>query len=148
MNVHGVGHVVLKVRDLDRSAAFYAGVLGLKEVGRLGDRMVFFSATGRNHHDLACLAVGPDAPAPAPNAVGLYHVALKVGDSLDELREAKGVLDRHGVPIRQLRDHEVSQSIYLEDPDGNMVELFVDGDPAIWAANPGAVAQTKPLALG
>jgi catechol 2,3-dioxygenase len=140
--------VVLKVRDLDRSAAFYRGVLGLKEVGRLGDRMVFFSATGRNHHDLACLAMGPDAPAPPANAVGLYHVALKVGDSLDELREAKATLDRHGVAIRQIRDHEVSQSIYLDDPDGNMVELFVDGDPAIWAANPAAVAQTRPLALG
>jgi catechol 2,3-dioxygenase len=110
MNVHGVGHVVLKVRDLDRAAAFYAGVLGLKEVGRLGDRMVFFSATGRNHHDLACLAVGPDAPTPPANAVGLYHVALKVGDTLEELREAKVLLDRHGVAIRQIRDHEVSQS--------------------------------------
>ena len=148
MNVHGVGHVVLKVRDLDRSAAFYTGVLGLKEVGRLGDRMVFFSATGRNHHDLACLAVGPDAPAPPPEAVGLYHVALKVGDTLEELREAKAALDRHGVAIRQVRDHEVSQSIYLDDPDGNMVELFLDADPAIWAANPAAVAQSRPLALG
>ena len=110
--------------------------------------MVFFSATGRNHHDLACLAVGPDAPTPPANAVGLYHVALKVGNTFEELREAKALLDRHGVPIRQIRDHEVSQSIYVDDPDGNMVELFVDGDPAIWAANPAAVAQTKPLALG
>jgi catechol 2,3-dioxygenase len=71
-----------------------------------------------------------------------------VGDSLDELREAKAALDRHGVVIRQVRDHEVSQSIYLDDPDGNMVELFVDADPAIWAANPAAVAQSRPLALG
>src|SRR4029450_1975918 len=110
--------------------------------------MVFFSATGRNHHDLACLAVGAEAPAPPPDAGGLYPAALKVGDSLEGLRGGKAALERHGVAIRQVRDHEVSQSIYLDDPDGNMVELFVDADPAIWAANPAAVAQSRPLALG
>ena len=61
MKVQGVGHVVLKVRSLERSAAFYSGVLGLRVVGRLGDRMIFFSA-GSNHHDLACLEVGASAP--------------------------------------------------------------------------------------
>jgi len=147
MKVQGVGHVVLKVRSLDRSAAFYAGVLGLREVGRLGDRMVFFSA-GANHHDLACLEVGPNASAPPHDAVGLYHVALKIGDSLAELRAAKALLEAHEVPIRRISDHVVSQSIYTEDPDGNSVELFVDADPAIWAANPAAVAQVKPLSLG
>ena len=147
MKVQGVGHVVLKVRSLDRSAAFYTGVLGLREVGRLGDRMVFFSA-GTNHHDLACLEVGPDAPVPARDAVGLYHVALKIGDHIDELRDAKTLLETHRGPIRAISDHVVSQSIYVEDPDGNTVELFVDADPAIWATNPAAVAQVKPLALG
>jgi catechol 2,3-dioxygenase len=146
MKIQGVGHVVLKVRDLDRSAAFYAGVLGLKEVARFPGRMVFFSA-GSNHHDLAVVAVGPDAPAPLESAVGLAHVALKIGDSLDLLREAKALLDAHEVPIRGTRDHRVSQSIYCEDPDGNTVELFVDGDPAIWAEDPTAVATIKPLAL-
>jgi len=146
MKIEGVGHVVLKVRDLDRAAAFYAGVLGLKEVGRFPERMVFFSA-GTNHHDLAVMAVGPDAPSPPATAVGLAHVALKIGDSLDLLREAKTVLESHGVPIRGIRDHVVSQSIYCEDPDGNTVELFVDGDPAIWAEDPSTVATTKPLAL-
>ena len=63
MKIQGVGHVVLKVRDLERSVRFYSGVLGLKEVGRLRDQMVFFSA-GVNHHDLAVLAGGPAAPAP------------------------------------------------------------------------------------
>ncbi len=147
MKIEGVGHVVLKVRDLDRSAAFYSGVLGLKEVGRFPDRMVFFSA-GTNHHDLAVMAVGPDAPSPSDKAVGLAHVALKIGDSLDLLREAKALLETHAVPIRATRDHVVSQSIYCEDPDGNTVELFVDGDPAIWAQDPSTVATTKPLALG
>ena len=147
MKIHGVGHVVLKVRDLGRSIAFYSGVLGLKEVGRLGEHMVFFSA-GENHHDLAILAVGPDAPSPGRSDVGLYHVAFKIGDSLDQLREAKALLDRHGVRIRALSDHRVSQSIYLEDPDGNGLELFVDGDPAIWAEDPSSVATVRPLSLG
>jgi catechol 2,3-dioxygenase len=147
MKVQGVGHVVLKVRSLERSAAFYSGVLGLRVVGRLGDRMIFFSA-GSNHHDLACLEVGASAPTPPRDAVGLYHVALKIGDSLDELRAAKALLEAHQVPIRAISDHVVSQSIYLEDPDGNAVELFVDADPGIWAENPAAVAQARPLALG
>ena len=147
MKIEGVGHVVLKVRNLDRSAAFYSGVLGLKEVGRFPGRMVFFSA-GTNHHDLAVMAVGPDAPSPPDEAVGLAHVALKIGDSLDLLREAKALLEAHAVPIQGTRDHVVSQSIYCEDPDGNTVELFVDGDPAIWAEDPSTVATTKPLVLG
>jgi catechol 2,3-dioxygenase len=146
MKVKGVGHVVLKVRDLERSARFYAGVLGLEEVARFPGRMTFFSA-GTNHHDVAVMAVGSDAPSAPDSAVGLAHVALKIGDSLDELREAKAVLEAHGVSIRGIRDHRVSQSIYVEDPDGNTVELFVDADPAIWAEDPTAVATIKPLAL-
>ena len=146
MKIEGVGHVVLKVRDLDRAAAFYVGVLGLKEVGRFPERMAFFSA-GTNHHDLAVMSVGPDAPSPPGKRVGQAHVALKIGDSRDLLREAKTVLESHRVPIRGIRDHVVSQSIYCEDPDGNTVELFVDGDPAIWAEDPSTVATTKPLVL-
>ena len=146
MRIQGVGHVVLKVRDLERSKAFYEGVLGLKEVACFPGRMVFFSA-GSNHHDLAVMAVGADAPAPPDHAVGLAHVALKIGDSLEVLREAKAQLDAHQVPIQGTRDHRVSQSIYCEDPDGNTIELFVDGDPAIWTEDPSAVATIEPLTL-
>lgn len=146
MKIQGVGHVVLKVRDLERSARFYRDILGLKEVARFPRRMVFFSA-GVNHHDLAIRAVGPDAPAPPPEAVGLYHVALKIGNSLEELRTAKTHLEAHGVVIRAVTDHQVSQSVYCEDPDGNGLELFVDADPAIWQKNPTAVATVRPLAL-
>lgn len=147
INVRGVGHVVLKVRDLDRSAKFYREVLGLKEVARFQGRMVFFSATGQNHHDLALLAVGPGAPGPQQEGVGLYHVALKIGNSLADLRAAKAHLEAHGITKIRLTDHRVSHSIYLNDPDGNGLELFVDADPAIWRENPAAVATVEPLEL-
>lgn len=146
INVQGVGHVVLKVRSLERSVHFYGTVLGLKEVGRLGAKMAFFSA-GDNHHDLAVLEVGAGAALPDRGAVGLYHVALKIGDDLEALRAAKAHLDAHGVDILALRQHRVSQSIYLNDPDGNGLELFVDADPAIWREDPSRVATTEPLEL-
>ena len=147
INVRGVGHVVLKVRDLDRSAQFYREVIGLKEVARFQGRMVFFSATGQNHHDLALLAVGPGAPGPQEEAVGLYHVALKIGDRLEDLRAAKAHLAAHGITKIRVTDHRVSQSIYLNDPDGNGLELFVDADPAVWKTNPASVATVQPLDL-
>ena len=147
INPKGVGHVDLKVRDLDRSARFYREVIGLNEVARYRDRMVFFSATGANHHDLALLEVGAQASAPAPDAVGLYHVALKIGDRIDDLRAAKAHLEAHGITPLRLADHRVSKSIYLTDPDGNGLELFVDTDPAIWRENPAAVATVGPLEL-
>ena len=94
--IERVGHVVLKVRDLERSARFYRDVLGLREVARLRDRMAFFSA-GENHHDIAVLEVGPGAPRPARNGVGLYHVAFRIGTRLEELKAAKAQLEAHGV---------------------------------------------------
>jgi len=149
IRVERVGHVVLKVRDLERAVRFYRDVLGLREVARgtFGGPMVFFSTTGDNHHDLALMEVGPEAPRPAAQAVGLYHVALKIGDSLDALRAAKTHLEAHGIARLSLVDHHVSQSIYLNDPDGNGLELYVDADPAVWRTNPAAVATAGPLRL-
>ena len=146
IQIRRVGHVVLKVRSLQRSVPFYRDVLGLREVARLRGQMVFFSATGENHHDLAITEVGADAPAAERSAVGLYHVALKVGDHLDQLRMAKAHLEAHGVKT-SVADHKVSQSIYLNDPDGNGLELYVDADPAIWQTDPAAVAHVEPLQL-
>jgi catechol-2,3-dioxygenase len=148
IRVRNVGHVVLKVRDLERAARFYRDVLGLKEVARasLGRPMAFFS-TGENHHDIAVLEVGPEAPRPEAGAVGLYHVALKIGTTLDELRAAKAHLQAHGLTKLAVMDHRVSQSIYLNDPDGNGIELYVDADPAIWRNDPASVAHAEPLRL-
>ena len=149
INVTNVGHVVLKVRDLERSVRFYRDVLGLKEVARgTFDRpMAFFSATGENHHDIGLFEVGPDAAPPEKNHVGLYHVALRIGHSLEALRGAKAHLEANGVEELRLRDHTVSQSIYLKDPDGNGLELYVDADPGIWRDDPSAVATSIPLEL-
>jgi catechol-2,3-dioxygenase len=148
INVRNVGHVVLKVQDIERSARFYRDVLGLKEVARanFGRPMAFFS-TGDNHHDIAVMEVGPEAPLPQAGGVGLYHVALVIGTSLDELRAAKAHLEAHGYTKLRLTDHKVTQSIYLDDPDGNGVELYVNADSKIWREDPSRVATVGPLTL-
>ncbi len=147
--VTALGHVVLKVRNLDRSAAFYRDVLGLREVARdPADRMVFFTVAGTGkHHDLALVELGPDASRPEPRAVGLAHVAFKVGDDLDALRAMRARLERHGIRLLGMSDHLVSQSLYFPDPDGNVLECYVDGDPALWREDPRIVATTRPLTL-
>jgi len=147
IQVQRVGHVVLNVRALAPAVAFYRGVLGLREVGRYQHDMVFFSATGENHHDLALREVGALARGADGDAVGLCHVALKIGDSLDVLRAAKAALEAARVPIRRMESHIVSRSIYLADPDGNEIELYVDDDPRIWRDNPAACASVEPLQL-
>ncbi len=146
MQVKALGHVVLKVRDLERSSAFYRDVLGMKEVARYQGAMAFFTL-GDNHHDLALMQLGAQAPEADPGSVGLYHVAFKVGDSLDELRACKAHLESHHVTIIGMSDHGVSQSLYLYDPDGIEIELYVDADPALWRDDPGAVLTTKRLML-
>ena len=146
MQIKALGHVVLKVRNLERSVQFYRDVLGMKEVARLRTTMVFFSF-GNNHHDLALLQIGELATSPAANSVGLYHVAFKVGDRLDQLRELKKYLEQHKVPILGASDHSVSQSLYIQDPDGIEIELYVDADPSVWRDNPAALTTLKPLKL-
>lgn len=146
MHIQALGHVVLKVRDLERSVQFYRDILGIKEVARYRGAMVFFSF-GSNHHDLALLQLGEQASHPAETDVGLYHVAFKVGNTLDELRACKAHLERHGVTILGTSDHNVSQSLYIQDPDGIDIELYVDADPALWKDTPEAVAVVRPLRL-
>ena len=146
MRVKRLGHVVLRVRELERSVRFYGEVLGLREVARYGGRMVFFSL-GENHHDLALQEVGAGAPSPHPRSVGLYHVAFKVGDGIEELRAWRDHLERHSVPILGASDHRVSQALYVTDPDGIEIELYVDADPAVWRNDPSAVATIEPIDL-
>ncbi|MEW6247326.1 MAG: VOC family protein [Nitrospirota bacterium] len=148
MRAHYLGHVVFYVKDLERSLAFYRDLLGFKEVGRIFEGKAAALTSGRTHHELLLIEVG-DAPAPPRGRrLGLYHIGIKVGDSLEELRTAKRELERAGVPIEGMSDHTVSQSLYLRDPDGNEVELYVDADESIWKQNPAAVVSPiKPLRL-
>ena len=80
-------------------------------------------------------------------SVGLAHVAFKVGDTLEDLREFKQHLERHQVAVLGMADHKVSQSLYLADPDGIEIEVYVDADPSIWKENPATVATIGPLRL-
>jgi catechol 2,3-dioxygenase len=148
MNAHYLGHVVFYVKNLDRSLGFYRDLLGFKEVGRIFNGTAAALTSGRTHHELLLIQVG-DAPGPprGPRR-GLYHIGIKVGDSLEELRSAKQELEQAGVSIDGMSDHTVSQSLYLKDPDGNEVELYVDADESIWKNDPAAVmAPIKPLHL-
>jgi catechol 2,3-dioxygenase len=148
MKAHYLGHVVFYVQDLKRSLAFYRDLLGFREVGRIFDGRAAALTSGRTHHELLLIEVGA-APGPPPGRrLGLYHIGIKIGDSLNELRAAKRELEQAGVAITGMSDHTVSQSLYLADPDGNEVELYVDADPAIWGKDPAAVlAPIKPLRL-
>lgn len=139
MKAHYLGHVVFYVKDLERSLGFYRDLLGFKEVGRIFNGAAAALTSGRTHHELLLIQVG-DAPGP-PNGRrrGLYHIGIKVGDSLDELRKAKQELEQAGVSIDGMSDHTVSQSLYLKDPDGNEIEIYVDADESIWKNDPAAV---------
>lgn len=139
MKAHYLGHVVFYVKDLERSLGFYRDLLGFKEVGRIFNGMAAALTSGRTHHELLLIQVG-DVPGPSSGKRrGLYHIGIKVGDSLDELRAAKRELETAGIAIDGMSDHTVSQSLYLQDPDGNEVELYVDADESIWKNDPAAV---------
>jgi catechol 2,3-dioxygenase len=148
MKAHYLGHVVFYVKDLERSLAFYRDLLGFKEVGRVFNGSAAALTSGRTHHELLLIQIGNAPPPPPGRRLGLYHIGIKVGDSLDELRAAKRDLEQAGVEIGGMSDHTVSQSLYLHDPDGNEVELYVDADEAVWKNNPAAaVSPIKPLRL-
>lgn len=148
MKAQHLGHVVFYVKDLQWSLAFYRDLLGFKEVGRIFNGAAAALTSGRTHHELLLIRVG-DAPGPpVGRRRGLYHIGIKIGDSLEELRDAKRELEQAGVTIEGMSDHTVSQSLYLRDPDGNEVELYVDADESLWKSNPAAVlSPIKPLRL-
>ena len=116
-----LGHVHLRVRDLERALSFYREVFGLDVTERHG-RYAFLS-WGDHHHDVALQAVGSDAPGPG-DGVGLYHAAVEA-DSLDRLKAVSERLRDRGVDVSPV-DHGISKALYFADPDGNGLELYVD----------------------
>ena len=149
MKAHYLGHVVFYVKELGRSLAFYRDLLGFEQAGEMKHPFNAVALTsGRTHHEILLIEVG-DGPSPRKgHRIGFYHIGIKIGDSLDELRAVRDELNEAGVIISGMSDHTVSQSLYLEDPDGNEVELYVDDPSVDWKNDPAAVvAPIKPLRL-
>lgn len=126
-----IGHVHLKVADLDRALKFYCGVLGFELTQRYGTEAAFVSAGGYHHHIGLNTWESKDGPSPPPGTTGLYHVAIlyptraALADALRRLTEAQISLDGAS-------DHGVSEALYLSDPDGNGVELYWDRPSESW----------------
>ncbi len=146
MKVESLGHLVLKVRDLERSEQFYGDVLGMPVCARFDDKgmkMTFFSLG--NHHDLAIMEVSGEEASAGEQAVGLHHVAFCIGRSMDQLREARAQLEAAGIETDPI-DHDVTKSLYLDDPDGHNIELYVDVSDA-WKEDPQRIAVLEPLEM-
>jgi catechol 2,3-dioxygenase len=126
-----IGHVHLKVSDIDRALAFYRDVLGFDLMQRIGDEAAFLSAGGYHHHLGLNTWESRGGSPPPSGTTGLYHVAIRypdratLGDALLRLRDA-------GIPISGATDHGVSEAIYLRDPDGNGIELYRDRPQEEW----------------
>ncbi len=151
MEVKELGHVVLYVKNLERSAHFYRDVLGFRAIEVEGGPRfpaIAFSS-GRTHHELLLIEVGEDAPHPGHGRrAGLYHIGFKVGDTDDELRDAIATVRDADVTIVGASDHTVTHSLYILDPDGNEIELYIDVPGVDWKSDPSLImAPIRPLAL-
>jgi catechol 2,3-dioxygenase len=136
MKIEALGHVVIRVRDLERAESFYHGLLGIPISARAPQwSMVFF--TLGEHHDFAITAVGEAADAPSNTTLGLDHLAFRIAGGIDALRSTKVQLQAAGVAAVAF-DHTVTKSLYVRDPDGNLVELYVNTTVA-WRENPALI---------
>lgn len=126
-----IGHVHLKVADIERSLKFYRDILGFELVTRMGDSAAFLSAGGYHHHIGLNTWKSKDATPPPPGHTGLYHVAI-LFPSRQELAKTLKRLIEAKYPISGSSDHGVSEAIYLDDPDGNGIELYRDRPKEEW----------------
>ncbi len=135
-----IGHVHLKVADLERSLAFYVGVLGFQLTQRYGKQAAFVSAGGYHHHIGLNTWHSEGGSPPSPRNTGLYHLAIRYPSRMD-LARALNRLVEAGVRLRGASDHGVSEAIYLDDPDSNGVELYWDRPREEWPmASDGSLA--------
>ena len=130
-----VGHVHLKVSDIDRALAFYEGVLGFDVVLRHGDEAAFISAGGYHHHIGLNTWESKGAGPPPRNTTGLYHTAIRFPDRKNLAQAVKRVVEAD-IPLDGASDHGVSEAIYLRDPDDNGVELYRDRPREEWPTTP------------
>jgi catechol 2,3-dioxygenase len=126
-----IGHVHLKVADLDRALGFWQGVIGLGLQARMGRQAAFLSAGGYHHHIALNTWESAGGAWPPPGTTGLYHVALLYPDRAALAVALRRVVEA-GVPLEGAADHGVSEAIYLRDPDGNGVEIYRDRPPEDW----------------
>jgi catechol 2,3-dioxygenase len=126
-----IGHVHLKVSDLERAIGFYRGVLGFELTLRYGDQAAFLSAGGYHHHIGLNTWESKGGPSPPRGTTGLYHVAIRYPDRRTLADALRRVIDA-GIPIDGASDHGVSEAVYLRDPDGNGIELYRDRPRAEW----------------
>lgn len=129
-----VGHVHLKVADLERALGFWRDVLGFEEQARYGDQAVFVSAGGYHHHIGLNTWESQGGTPPPSGHTGLYHVAIRYPDR-KTLADALRRLVEAGIPLSGASDHGVSEALYLNDPDGNGVELYRDRPKEEWPTN-------------
>ena len=130
-----IGHVHLKVADLDRALAFYRDVLGFELTQRYGTQAAFISAGGYHHHIGLNTWESKGGSPPPPGSTGLYHTAILYPTRAD-LADALRRLTKAGIPLTGASDHGVSQALYLDDPDGTGVELYWDRPEAEWPKKP------------
>ena len=126
-----IGHVHLKVADLNRALAFWRDLIGLEVQQRIGNQAVFLSAGGYHHQIALNTWESAGGSPPGPGTTGLYHVALLYPDRPSLARALKALAEA-GWPLEGASDHGVSEALYLRDPDGNGVELYCDRDRAEW----------------
>jgi catechol 2,3-dioxygenase len=126
-----IGHVHLKVSDIERALGFYCGVLGFELQHRYGDQAAFISAGGYHHHIGLNTWESKGAGPPPRNTTGLYHTAIRYPDRRTLADAVRRVRDA-GIPLTGASDHGVSEAIYLRDPDDNGVELYRDRPQEEW----------------
>lgn len=129
-----IGHVHLKVSDLERALDFYCGVLGFEVMARYGEEAAFISAGGYHHHLGLNTWESKGGSSPVPGTTGLFHTAIRYPDRRTLADAVRRVMDA-GIPLTGASDHGVSEAIYLNDPDSNGVELYRDRPQDEWPQN-------------